>query len=583
MGFNSANMYVGSFGTKPENVEVPIIMERNPTPMDTNFPIGKRWINRLELSEYSLTRLTSPQGVMTANWTLLGEGDELLPTITGNEGGTLFPEDDNWNIVGQFNGSIPVMQTNGVDSTLSIEDRTSTTAFVVDSSSTPGQRGTFSTIQSAIDAAPAGATVFIKDGTYTESLTLKAGVNLCCYGFAGFTPTTTIRGKLSFSEEGAVTITGLRLQTPPNPNADYCISITGSAASRIYLNQCYLNAATFTHIEMTSSSSGAHLRIIDSWCATNTAAFGFFNISGAGSLTMFGVNVLDPVPTENPSVFSSSGMLLLRYSVIRFPILTSGTGRISATNVEFNTFITDIVPLIIEATAVSNGNYLRSCTLLSGNERALIVNSSLNMNLCGIYSNFISPIDGTGIIDAVGTSYMYGMPLLSSTGLTVNRSVAFDPGNLYGNWSGTAPAAGYVGEQISSFVRDTSAVDIPSGTIVDITSIVLTPGVWDVSGLVMFTGMILGTRQNASIGTQSATIPNISYGNNTASAVFTSTDEDDVSLAIPSYRQLVPVSGGNITMYLIARATYTDPAPPTPPATGPYAQAYGRISATRVC
>lgn len=191
MGFNSANMYVGSFGTKPENVEVPIIMERNPTPMDTNFPIGKRWINRLELSEYSLTRLTSPQGVMTANWTLLGEGDELLPTITGNEGGTLFPEDDNWNIVGQFNGSIPVMQTNGVDSTLSIEDRTSTTAFVVDSSSTPGQRGTFSTIQSAIDAAPAGATVFIKDGTYTESLTLKAGVNLCCYGFAGFTPTTT--------------------------------------------------------------------------------------------------------------------------------------------------------------------------------------------------------------------------------------------------------------------------------------------------------------------------------------------------------------------------------------------------------
>ena len=197
MPFNDANLYVGSFGTKPENVEVPVIQSRAPTSMDTNYPIGKRWVDRVLRSEYVLTDLTSPQGVMTAFWTILGEGDATLATITGDSGPAI-PLIDNINIFGQSDGSIKLIETTTSGNTLTIQDYTTTTSYVVSNSSTPGEIGTFSTIQSAIDAAPSGTTVFIKDGIYTEDLTLNAGVNLCCYGFAGFTPTCTIKGKSDF-------------------------------------------------------------------------------------------------------------------------------------------------------------------------------------------------------------------------------------------------------------------------------------------------------------------------------------------------------------------------------------------------
>jgi len=197
--------------------------------------------------------------------------------------------------------------------------------------------------------------------------------------------------------------------------------------------------------------------------------------------------------------------------------------------------------------------------------------SSVNMTECSVITTAATPITGTGTILQNGTSYITSNPIPSSTSLILTRQ-PFDPGKLWGNWSGSAPAAGYVGEVISSFIRDTSAVEIVnSGDIIDITTISLTPGIWDVSGIVMFTGLTTTSRQNGSIGTSSAVIPNISYGDNTASATFTSTTADDVSVTIPVKRQLV--TSGTQTMYLIARATWTVKTT---------AKAYGKITAVRV-
>jgi hypothetical protein len=579
MGFNpGANLYVGSWGTRAENVEVPIIFRnptgqpRNPTAQDTSYPIGKRAINPTENSEYSLTSLTSTAGIMSAVWTLLGEGDPLPITITGDDAVPIELINDNWNIVGQENNGIPVVQTNGdiPSATLSIEDRTSTTAFVVDSSTTPGERGTFSTIQSAIDAAPAGTTVFIKAGTYNEIIALKPEVNLAAYGNSSMTPVVNIIGKLTLIDAGGVTLSGLSLQS----NNDYAISVSGANTCRLFLNECNLIADNFAALELTNTGSGSSIRLINCWGRTNTAATNYFVVTGTASLTFWNVNILDPTPQTIPSTFASSGQLLVKYSIIRFPIQTSGTGRISGTDSEFNTFETNSTPLIIEASAGGLGNYIRGCILLAGNTTALTVNApaTLNMMSCNVITTSATPASGDGTINQCGTSYISNNPIASSTTLTLARK-AFDPGALWGNWSGVAPAAGYVGESISSFVRDTSAVSITTGTETDITTIVLTPGVWDVSAIVIFTGIDTSTRQTASIGTVSATIPNISYGNNTISSTFTSTTAEDVGLSIPSFRQLVPVAGGNITMYLIARASYSV-------GTG---KAYGRISATRVC
>ncbi len=102
-------------------------------------------------------------------------------TITGNSGGPLSQTADNWNIIGQVANTTPVMYTIGSGSTLSIEDRTWQTQYVVDPSSTSGLRGTFTTIQSAINQAVADGvtatrvkTIRIRPGTYLESLVMPA-------------------------------------------------------------------------------------------------------------------------------------------------------------------------------------------------------------------------------------------------------------------------------------------------------------------------------------------------------------------------------------------------------------------------
>lgn len=575
---NSPTRYLGP----AVNFVPSVTRNREPTGADYRmpetgklYPIGTEWIvgKNPTTGDFGDIWFLSKIVANVATWHNVVNDDE---SITGNDGTILPLTNNNWNIFGQTNPAltppVQVMATNGSGSTLFIEDRTSTTPLVVDSSTTLGERGTFSTIQAAVTAADFGQTIFIKSGVYTENVTLKAGVNLAAYGNSGFTPCVTIIGKLSHNQTGPVTISGIKLQT----NGDYAISINGVAPSTtMFLIECNLVAEDFAAIEMSTVGAGSSLRIIDSWCRTNAVATNFFVVSGVGGLTFWNVNVLDGGATaqNTPSTFSSTGQLLIKYSIIRFPITTSGTGRISATDSELNTFATNSVPLVVNAISASAlGNYVRGCILLAGNTSAMTVGAGSTTNFlgCTVITTSATPFNGTGIINQSGTTYSTANAIPSTTTVTLARK-AFDPGALWGNWSGIAPAAGFVGEQISSFIRDSSAVSLTvSGTIYDVTTISITSGTWDVSGLVMFTGITTGTRQTASIGDTSVTIPNISYGNNTTAATFLDTVADDVGLAIPSFRVNVTVT---TTYYLIARATFTVGTP----------KAYGRISATRVC
>lgn len=498
-------------------------------------------------------------------------GGKFVTTITDNDGDILVPmTNGNFNVVGQFNSSSPsVWTTSSAPSTINIEDRTSTTGFVVDSSVTPGSRGTYSDIQSAINAAVSGQTIFIKDGVYTQDLTLQPGVNLVAYGWAGLNPNVTIAGTCSLSGSGAVTITGIRLQT----NGNYAVSVTGSVASRLYLVNCFLDATNFTHFQLSSSSSSSTIRIIDCWISTGTDSFGFFTVSGAGGLTIVGANALTTVATAVQSEFSSSNLFNCRFSSLNFPITTSGTGRLFAEHASFNTATANETALTIGATGDSGGNYLRSCIVLSGTASAVVVNSAAYVNSTGIYSTDGSPISGSGTLRYTGVGFMFGNQLTPGTGLTLSRQ-PFDAGILVGNFAGTTVLAGNLGEYISASVAFNSvSVPLVNDIVSNITSIDLTPGTWDVSGIVQFTGLTTTTYQVGAVTTSSATIANSAYGNNAVSATFSSTTANDVGVSIPAWRISVTPAQVTRTIYLVAQAGYTVGS----------GFAYGRISATRVC
>lgn len=132
--------------------------------------------------------LTSTGGTITYTTgpnTLNLEASATVATTYTADSGTATPALNNLNVLGQKASTVAVMDTIGSGSTLSIEDRTWQTQYVVDASSTAGLQGTFTTVQSAINQASTdGAsssvskTVFIRPGTYTENLTLKTGVSL---------------------------------------------------------------------------------------------------------------------------------------------------------------------------------------------------------------------------------------------------------------------------------------------------------------------------------------------------------------------------------------------------------------------
>src|SRR5690242_8473255 len=95
--------------------------------------------------------------------------------------------------------------------------------------------GTHTTIGAALTSASSGDTIFIRPGTYTENLTLKAGVNLTAYTCDALTPNVTISGTCTFTAAGTVSISGIRLQT----NSAALLAVTGSAASIVNLDNCY--------------------------------------------------------------------------------------------------------------------------------------------------------------------------------------------------------------------------------------------------------------------------------------------------------------------------------------------------------
>jgi len=229
--------------------------------------------------------LTSPDSSVTIGYSspnitlVVAGGTTTGQTITGDSGGPLSPTAGNWNIFGQQALTTPVMDTIGSGSTLNIENRTWETQYIVDQSTTQGLRGTFSTIQAAIDQANAdgfgatGAEVIIRPGTYNENILVAAGQSLTFRGTTGnaFPFSVTINGNLDFSSsileninlEGTINCSGslnlfncrvftatITLPGFPGFNAFNCLltgcTLTAVGRGGYVLNNCNCGFSTFS-------------------------------------------------------------------------------------------------------------------------------------------------------------------------------------------------------------------------------------------------------------------------------------------------------------------------------------------------
>lgn len=104
------------------------------------------------------------------------------------------------------------------------------------------------------------------------------------------------------------------------------------------------------------------------------------------------------------------------------------------------------------------------------------------------------------------TSVTCGSGLTGGT-FTLAGTCAFDTGALPGVANNSAAAAGKVGQEIASNVLQASAIAISSQIPLNLTSISLTAGDWDISAVLYYraTGTITSTYSRTSISTTSAT------------------------------------------------------------------------------
>ena len=358
-----------------------------------------------DATKIGLSNFDSASFAVDANGFVTAAGTGLGQTITGDSGGALSPTAGNWNILGQQAGAIPVMDTIGSGSTLSIEDRTSPSVFVVDAQTTAGLRGTYSTIQSAITAASAGDTVIIRPGQYTEDITLKNGVNLSGFSnFGGSGGRTKIIGKMIDNGGGVnCTLTSLALQT----NSDFCISLTGSGV--VVLANCRCDGTNNTIFSCTNTSTigcfNTSLNLTTTGVAiftgANSGSFQFNRVSGDNS-------------GSSTAASSTPGSVSISNSTFPFPMATTGAGTVNI----FNSFI-DNSPINTTSlsTAGTGTSSISNSETRSGSASAISIGTGTTVNLykSTVNSTNTNPVTGAGTYKSDATTY-------SNTGVLPNTT-----------------------------------------------------------------------------------------------------------------------------------------------------------------
>ena len=184
----------------------------------------------------------------------------------------------------------------------------------------------YTSIAAAIADASSGDTIFIKPGTYTEDLTLKAGVYLTAFNTDGTGNNVNINGKLTANYTSGCQISGISLRT----NGDNFLEATGSTTTNIRFINCRLTALDATGIDIDNANFTARC---EDCILTGSSGNLIFDITSIGSIEFTqstlsggtGVNLID----DGAAVFFNS-------RVSGTTITTAATGRINCFNTQWD-------------------------------------------------------------------------------------------------------------------------------------------------------------------------------------------------------------------------------------------------------
>lgn len=275
--------------------------------------------------------------------------------------------------------------------------------------------GTHQTIAAALTAASSGDTIFIRPGTYTENLTLKAGVHLTAFLGDDLTPNVTIVGKATATFAGTCTISNIKLQT----NSDNFLAVTGSNNTVVNVSGCTLLVA-------------------------NAVAGLSYTTSGASASVNF-LNCQGDVSSATGWMFTSTAVGNLNFRYCR--ITNTGAGAV------LNTTSSTIFEMTycwfignFQLTNPTGGSAFRFCRLAGSTSYTIetVTSGSLNIEECFVQNTSTGCVTiGAGSTVNVTNS---NMSCISSNAIVGAGSLAMDPMS-YGNNQGQSITATTITDQ----------------------------------------------------------------------------------------------------------------------------------------
>lgn len=418
-----------------------------------------------------------------------------------------------------------------------------------------GFNGTHTTIGAALTSATSGDTIFIMPGSYTENLTLKAGVNLVAFSgdsSIGSNPNSfnvKIIGKLTASFAGSCSISNICLQT----NSDFILVLSGSNITVVSLDDCYINATNNTAFSLTSSGT-PFLNLNYCYGTLDTTGITFFS-SSSGSVKVLGGFYSSPGDSTTASTFAGSSISLSQTNFLHI-ISISGIGVLNA--IESNLGMGGSTFVTLAGTSSAT---IDLCQVTGGTASAISIGSGCiaNVNMCEINSTNTNAITGAGTLNYSALAFI---------GSSSNMNVTTQSGGTLIGGKVQAPSAGFLGEQIRSQIGAGAAVTLTNNSPSTVVSISLTPGVWDISFVCSLSGATTGSYNIAAISVNNNSLTGTTQGDNRVALPFLTSGASETSLCVPAYRQIVT---STTIYYLVAQSGFTVGTQ----------TAYGRISANR--
>lgn len=221
----------------------------------------------------------------------------------------------------------------------------------------------------------------------------------------------------------------------------------------------------------------------------------------------------------------------------------------------------DTVALLTATQTLSNKTFVAPAlgTPASGNltNCSSLPVSGLATSTSASLKAVISDETGSGALVFATSPTLVTPALGAATATTINGSTV-SPGHYSGEPSTGSAVSGEIGEYISSTVASGSAIGLTSSNGVNITSITITPGDWDVFASAVYTTAATTsvTRLTASLSLTSATL-DISPGRN-SSMIFTAVVPGATQAALT--KELVPMRfsvSTNTTIFLVVEGIFT--------------------------